>query len=67
MTHVFHDHLLNIGPTSIGAGATLGPAAAVLPDTKLGAGSCIEGHSVLLRGELLPAASHWRGTPVLSV
>jgi acetyltransferase-like isoleucine patch superfamily enzyme len=66
MTHVFHDRLLNIGPTSIGAGATLGPTSAVLPDTKLGASSCIEGHSVLLRGESLPAGSRWRGAPVVS-
>jgi hypothetical protein len=36
---------LRIGPTSIGSGATMGPISAVLPDTKLGAGTCIGGHS----------------------
>ncbi len=64
MTHVFHDRLLRVGPTSIGAGATLGPTSAVLPDTRLGANTCIGGHSVVLSGEQLPAASRWRGAPV---
>jgi non-ribosomal peptide synthetase-like protein len=66
MTHVFHDRLLNIGPTRIGPGATMGPTSAVLPDTTLGARSCIEGHSVVLRGETLPAGTRWQGAPVAS-
>ncbi len=67
MTHVFHDRVLRIGPTSIGAGATLGPTSAVLPDTRLGAGTCIGGHSVVLRGEELPAGTRWHGAPVRSM
>jgi non-ribosomal peptide synthetase-like protein len=66
MTHLFHDRLLRIGPTSIGAGATLGPSAAVLPDTKIGAGACIGAHSVVLRGEELPPGTRWHGAPVVS-
>ncbi|MGA9874646.1 MAG: Pls/PosA family non-ribosomal peptide synthetase [Solirubrobacteraceae bacterium] len=66
MTHVFHDRLLRIAPTSIGAGATMGPTSAVLPDTKLGAGACIGAHSVVLRGETLPPATRWHGSPVVS-
>jgi non-ribosomal peptide synthetase-like protein len=66
MTHVFHDRLLRIGPTAIGAGATLGPTSAVLPDTALGAGTRIGGHSVVLRGETLPAGTRWHGSPVTS-
>jgi non-ribosomal peptide synthetase-like protein len=67
MTHVFHDRLLQIGPTNIGASATMGPTSAVLPDTKLGASVCIGGHSVVLRGERLPAGTRWHGAPVRSV
>lgn len=66
MTHVFHDRLLRIGPTAIGAGATLGPTSAVLPDTALGAGAAIGAHAVVLRGERLPAHTRWQGSPVLS-
>jgi len=32
-THLFHDRLMRIGPSKLGAGATLGQAAAMLPDT----------------------------------
>ncbi len=67
MTHVFHDRLLRIGPTSIGTGASMGPTSAVLPDTKLGANTCIGGHSVVLRGEELPAGTRWHGAPVKSM
>jgi acetyltransferase-like isoleucine patch superfamily enzyme len=56
---------LRIGPTSVGAGATLGPGAAVLPDTKIGAGACIGAHSVVLRGEELPPGTRWHGAPVV--
>ena len=67
MTHVFHDRLLYIGPTSVGVGATMGPTSAVLPDTTLGANACIGGHSVVLRGEELPAGTRWHGAPVKSM
>ncbi len=66
MTHVFHDRLLRIGPTDIGAGATLAPTSAVLPDTVLGPGTTIGPHAVVLRGERLPAHTRWRGSPVVS-
>jgi non-ribosomal peptide synthetase-like protein len=65
MTHLFHDRLLRIGPTRLGAGATLGPTAAVLPDTVLGARTVVGGHSVVLRGEELPEGTRWVGTPVV--
>jgi non-ribosomal peptide synthetase-like protein len=67
MTHLFHDRLLRIGPTSVGDGATIGPSAAVLPDTKIGAGACIGAHSVVLRGEELPPGTRWHGAPVVSM
>ncbi len=67
MTHLFHDRLLRIGPTRLGAGATLGPTAAVLPETAVGAGTVVGGHSVVLRGEELPAGTRWEGAPVRSV
>jgi non-ribosomal peptide synthetase-like protein len=67
MTHVFHDRLLRIGSTHLDAGATMGPTSAVLPDTSIGADTCIEAHSVVLRGERLPAGTRWQGSPVTSV
>jgi non-ribosomal peptide synthetase-like protein len=64
MTHLFHDRLLRIGPTHLDAGATLGPTAVVLPDTTVGAGTSVLGHSVVMQGEELPAGTRWHGTPV---
>jgi non-ribosomal peptide synthetase-like protein len=66
MTHLIHDRLMRTGPTHIGAGATLGPESAVLPDTALGAGTTVYGRSIVLRGEQLPPHSRWHGAPVES-
>ncbi len=67
MTHLFHDRLLRIGPTRLEAGATLGPTGVVLPDTVVGAGTVVCGHSVVMRGEELPPGTRWHGTPVVAV
>ncbi len=67
MTHLFHDRLLRIGPTRLDPGATLGPTAVVLPDTHVGTGTRVFGHSVVLRGEELPAGTRWHGTPVVAL
>jgi non-ribosomal peptide synthetase-like protein len=63
-THLFHDRLLQIGAAVIENGATVGPASAVLPDTRLGAGCSVGGRSVVMRGESLPAGTRWLGAPV---
>ena len=64
-THLFHDRLMRIGPTRLGAGCAIGPATAVLPDTIIGERTWISGRSVVLRGEHLPAGSRWQGAPVV--
>ena len=66
-THLFHDRLMRIGPSKLGAGATLGPAAAVLPDTTVGEHCTIGARSVVMRGERLPARTRWHGAPVVAV
>jgi non-ribosomal peptide synthetase-like protein len=65
-THLFHDRLMRTGPARLGAGATLGPCSAVLPDTALGAGTSVGGRSFVLRGEELPAHTRWHGAPVVA-
>ena len=66
-THLFHDRLMRIGTAAVGAGATVGPASAVLPDSALGAGCTVGGRSVVMRGEHLPAHTRWHGAPVTAV
>ena len=63
-THLFHDRLMRIGPAKLGPGATLGPAAAMLPDTTIGAHCSVGARSVVMRGEELPAQTRWHGAPV---
>ena len=65
-THLFHDRLMRIGPAKLGPGATLGPAAAMLPDTTIGAHCSVGGRSVVMRGEELPAQTRWHGAPVFA-
>jgi non-ribosomal peptide synthetase-like protein len=65
-THLFHDRLMRIGPTRMGAGSTLGPASALLPDSALGDGAVVGGRSVIMRGEELPAGTCWHGAPVVA-
>jgi non-ribosomal peptide synthetase-like protein len=66
-THLFHDRLLRIGPARLGAGATLGPISAMLPDTSVGEGASVGARSVVMRGEQLPPRTRWHGAPVESV
>jgi non-ribosomal peptide synthetase-like protein len=66
MTHLVHDRLLRLGPTKLGRGSTMGPVAAVLPDTELGAGCSLGWRSVVMRGEQLPPGTRWHGSPVVS-
>ena len=65
-THLFHDRLMRIGPATLGAGSTLGPSSAMLPDSALGAGCRVGGRSVVMRGERLPAHTSWHGAPVVA-
>jgi non-ribosomal peptide synthetase-like protein len=65
-THLVHDRILRMGPATLGAGSTLGPESAVLPDTTLGDGCTVGGRSVVMRGETLPSHSCWHGIPVQS-
>jgi len=65
-THLFHDRMLRIGPARLGAGATLGPVSAMLPDSTIGDHSTVGARSVVMRGEQLPAGTRWHGAPVLS-
>ncbi|WP_084269904.1 Pls/PosA family non-ribosomal peptide synthetase [Patulibacter minatonensis] len=64
-THLFHDRVMKIGPSTLGRGSTIGPGSAVLPDTTIGDGTTIGGRSVVLRGEELPAGTRWHGAPVV--
>lgn len=54
-------------PVDRAAAATLGPHAAVLPDTAVGIGSTVAGRSIVMGGDRLPAHTRWHGAPVVAV
>jgi non-ribosomal peptide synthetase-like protein len=66
-THLFHDRVMQVGPARLGAGSTLGPSSAMLPDTEIGDGCSVGGRSIVMRGERLPPRSRWHGAPVIAV
>jgi non-ribosomal peptide synthetase-like protein len=66
-THLFHDRVMQIGSITVGAGASLGPSSALLPDSSLGEQCSVGGRAVVMRGESLPAGTRWHGAPVVAV
>lgn len=64
-THLFQDRVMQIGPSTLGRGSSMGPRTAVLPDTAVGEYTHLGTRSVLLRGESLPDCTRWIGVPVV--
>jgi acetyltransferase-like isoleucine patch superfamily enzyme len=64
---LFHDRLMRTGPCTLGAGSTLGPSTATLPDTMIGTGCTVGGRSIVMRGESLPARTRRHSAPVVAM
>lgn len=62
-THLFEDRVMKMSTVSIGAGCHLGSMSLVLYDTRLEAGSSVDDLSLVMKGETLPANTHWSGIP----
>ena len=65
-THLFEDRVMKMSTVTIGPGCTVGPRAVVLYDATLAAGAELDGLSLVMKGEVLPPASRWRGIPAQS-
>ncbi|WP_207216630.1 Pls/PosA family non-ribosomal peptide synthetase [Xylanibacterium ulmi] len=63
-THLFHDRVMSLDTVAVQDGGTVGPHSVVLPAARLGAGTVAGPASLVMRGEVLPAASRWQGNPV---
>lgn len=61
--HLFEDRVMKSSVLHIGDGCTIGTAAVVLYDTEMKSGSSVGPLSLLMKGEVLPAHSHWVGIP----
>jgi non-ribosomal peptide synthetase-like protein len=62
-THLFEDRVMKMSHVRFGAGSTVGTRAGVLYDAEVGAGGFLDGCSLVMKGEVLPPNSRWRGIP----
>lgn len=62
-THLFEDRVMKMSHVRVDAGATVGTRAVVLYDAEVGAGAFLDAYSLVMKGELLPPHSRWRGIP----
>jgi non-ribosomal peptide synthetase-like protein len=62
-THLYEDRLMKIGSIDVGKGVTLGPGSTVLYDTHVGDYARLGPLTVVMKGETIPRASEWVGSP----
>ncbi len=62
-THLFEDRVLKASRLRIGNDCSIGPASVVLYDSTMEDGSRLDGLSLLMKGETLPAGTAWAGIP----
>lgn len=62
-THLFEDRVLKASPLRIGADCVVGAASVVLYHSVMENGARLDPLSLLMKGEVLPAESRWRGIP----
>ena len=62
-THLFEDRVMKMSHVHVGDGCHLGSMSLILYDTRLEAGSSVDDLSLVMKGETLPANTHWSGIP----
>jgi non-ribosomal peptide synthetase-like protein len=62
-THLFEDRVMKMSTVEIGPGCKVGAGSLVLYDTHMEPGSALGDLSLLMKGETLPAGTHWQGIP----
>ncbi len=65
-THLFEDRVMKMSTVTIGPGASIGPRSIVLYDATVGEGATLDALSLVMKGELIPSATDWRGIPARS-
>jgi non-ribosomal peptide synthetase-like protein len=66
-THLFEDRVMKIGMVEIGARTTIGARGTILYDTHVGDGVKLGPLTLVAKGERLPAATRWEGSPAAPV
>jgi len=62
-THLFEDRVMKIGLVEIGSRVTVGARSTILYDTHVGENVRLGPLTLVAKGERLPAATRWEGSP----
>ncbi len=63
-THLFEDRVMKVGKIKIGARTSIGARTIILYDSEVGDDVTVQPLSLVMKGENLPAATDWIGSPV---
>jgi non-ribosomal peptide synthetase-like protein len=66
-THLFEDRVMKIDHVLIGADVCMGPRSAVLYGARIEDGARLDALTLVMKGEVIPAGSAWRGSPAAPV
>ena len=64
-THLFEDRIMKIGAVAIGRGVTIGARSTILYNARIGDGATLGPLTLVLKGEDIPAATQWIGSPAV--
>ena len=62
-THLFEDRIMKMSHIRVGAHCSVGARSIVLYDSAMEDGAHLGDLSLLMKGESLPAGTHWEGSP----
>ena len=62
-SHLFEDRVMKMSRVVVGDGASIGTRSVVLYDATVGEGARLDGLSLAMKGEAIPASTCWRGVP----
>ncbi|MGK4584710.1 Pls/PosA family non-ribosomal peptide synthetase [Kitasatospora sp. HPMI-4] len=62
-THLFEDRVMKMSTVKVGEASSIGLRSVVLYDAEVGAGTSLDGLSLVMKGERLPQHTRWRGIP----
>jgi non-ribosomal peptide synthetase-like protein len=62
-THLFEDRVMKMSTVDVGDRCAVGPRSVILYDASVGDDAKLDGLSLVMKGESIPAGTSWRGIP----
>jgi non-ribosomal peptide synthetase-like protein len=66
-THLFEDRVMKMSRVRVGAGCSLGAVSVVLYDAEIGDGARVDAQTLVMKAEVIPPGTRWRGIPARAV